>query len=299
MSFGRSRRPGDVGPGYEPPQTGFTPTSPERMIAATPMPRELPSERGGLLFLIGDVAAFMARAVTDVRYARAFMSEAVRQAGIIATTSVFVILAIAFLAGGSCGLESTSLARSFGVRPVAAGFSSWCTLREVVPFVFGYILAAKVGCGIVAELGAMQVSEEVDALDAMGVRSIAYLVSTRVLAAAVMLPITYVLAIGSGYLAAFLMSAKRFADVSGGTWSLFFYLFQDPIDLVYSLVKGLVISVFVISTALYFGYQVRGGPIEVGVATARSMAVNIIGITLISALGTVIFWGANPRIPFG
>jgi phospholipid/cholesterol/gamma-HCH transport system permease protein len=269
------------------------------MIAATPMPRELPSERGGLLFLIGDVAAFMARAVTDVRYARAFMSEAVRQAGIIATTSVFVILAIAFLAGGSCGLESTSLARSFGVRPVAAGFSSWCTLREVVPFVFGYILAAKVGCGIVAELGAMQVSEEVDALDAMGVRSIAYLVSTRVLAAAVMLPITYVLAIGSGYLAAFLMSAKRFADVSGGTWSLFFYLFQDPIDLVYSLVKGLVISVFVISTALYFGYQVRGGPIEVGVATARSMAVNIIGITLISALGTVIFWGANPRIPFG
>lgn len=263
------------------------------------MPVELPSERGGFLFLVGDITLFMGRAIRDMRFARGMASEAVRQAGIIATTSVFVIVLIAFLAGGSCGLESTSLARSFGVRPIAAGFSAWCTMREVVPFVFGYILAAKVGCGMVAELGAMQVSEEVDALDTMGVRSIAYLVSTRVIAAAVMLPITYILAIGSGYLAAFLMSAKRFADVSGGTWTLFFYLFQDPIDLVYSIIKGLVIIAFVLSVALYFGYQVRGGPIEVGVATARSMVVNIIGITFISALGTMVFWGANPRIPFG
>ncbi len=280
-------------------QGAKTPVSPQEMMGATPLPAELPGARQGLLFLIGDVAVFMGRALKDLRYTRAFLTEAGRQAGIIASTSVLVIMVIAFLAGGSCGLESTSLARSFGVRPIAAGFSSWCTLREVVPFVFGYILAAKVGCGIVAELGAMQVSEEVDALDAMGVRSIAYLVSTRVIAAAVMLPVTYILAIGSGYLAAFLMSAKRFADVSGGTWSLFFYLFQDPTDLLYSMLKGLVITAFVISTALYFGYQVRGGPIEVGVATARSMAVNIIGITLISAFGTLIFWGANPRIPFG
>jgi phospholipid/cholesterol/gamma-HCH transport system permease protein len=296
VSFGRPTRPEHAGGGYEPPAGGKTPVSPQRLIGATPLPGD---RRGGVLFLVGDAALFMGRAVRDLRHIRRLLPETLRQAGIIATTSVLVIVLIAFLAGGSCGLESTSLARSFGVRPVAAGFSSWCTMREVVPFVFGYILAAKVGCGMVAELGAMQVAEEVDALDAMGVRSIAYLVSTRVLAAAVMLPITYVLAIASGYLASFLMSAKRFGDVSGGTWSLFFYLFQDPTDLLYSLIKGVVISVFVLSTALYFGYQVRGGPIEVGVATARSMAVNIIGITFISALGTLIFWGSNPRIPFG
>jgi phospholipid/cholesterol/gamma-HCH transport system permease protein len=299
MSFGRPHRPGHAGSGYEPPPGARTPVSPQDLVGATPLPVELPSGGGGLLFLVGDVVLFMGRALKDVRYARQLAGEAVRQAAIIATTSVFVIMLIAFLAGGSCGLESTSLARSFGVRPIAAGFSAWCTMREVVPFVFGYILAAKVGCGMVAELGAMQVSEEVDALDAMGVRSIGYLVTTRLMAAAVVLPFTYMLAVGSGYLAAFLMSAKRFHDVSGGTWSLFFYLFQDPTDLLYSLIKGLVIIVFVLSVALYFGYQVRGGPIEVGVATARSMVVNIIGITFISALGTLIFWGANPRIPFG
>jgi phospholipid/cholesterol/gamma-HCH transport system permease protein len=253
----------------------------------------------GVLGTIGGIARLSWSALREFRHWPAFLSEALRQAALIATGSVVVILVISFLAGGSCGLESSSLARAFGTRPIGAGFSSWCTLREVVPFVFGYILAAKVGCGIVAELGAMRVNEEVDALESMGVRPLAHLVSSRLLGAAIVLPFTYLLAIASSYLAAYLMSAKRFGDVSQGTWSLFFYLFQDPVDLVYSLIKGLLISVFVICTAVFYGYTVRGGPSEVGVATARSMAVNIMAVTLISMAGTLVFWGANPRIPFG
>jgi phospholipid/cholesterol/gamma-HCH transport system permease protein len=299
VSFGRPDRPAGAGPGYEPPPSGATPVSPQKLIGTTPLPTELDSGRYGFLYVTGDIASFSWRSLREIPYARRYLGEALRQAGLIATSSLFIMLVIAFLAGGSCGLESTVLARSFGVRPIAAGFSSWCTLREVVPFVFGYILAAKVGCGMVAELGAMRVGEEVDALEVMGIRSVAYLVSTRVIAALLVLPVAYILAVGSGYLAAYLMSAIRFHDVSAGTWSLFFYLFQDPMDLVYSLIKGLVIILFVLGTCLYFGYHVRGGPIEVGVATARSMAVNIIGITMISAVGTMLFWGANPRIPFG
>ena len=253
----------------------------------------------GVVDLTGEVARFGLRALKDMRHAREFLSEAVRQAAIIATGSVLVIMFISFLAGGSCGLESTSLARSFGVDPIAGGFSTWCTLREVVPFVFGYILAAKVGCGMVAELGSMRVREEVDALETMGVRPIAYLVCTRMVGAAIVLPFAYLLAIAASYVAAFMMSVLRFGDVSQGTWSRFFYYFQDELDLIYSLTKGLAIAAFVITTALFFGYTVRGGPVEVGKATARSMAVNIIGVTVISMVGTLIFWGANPRIPVG
>lgn len=274
--------------------------SPQDAVAGSSLPAGVPGVPPlGFFGLVGDIATFTWRALKDVRHVGAYSAEVVRQAAILATGSVLVIMAIAFLAGGSCGLESTALARSFGVDPVAGGFSSWCTMREVVPFVFGYILAAKVGCGIVAELGAMQVAEEVDALEVLGVRSIAYLVTTRLLASAIVLPFAYLLAVASSYLAAFLMSVKRFGDVSTGTWNLFFYNFQDPVDLLYSMTKGLVIAGFVISTAVYFGYKVRGGPIEVGTATARSMAVNIIGVTLISMVGTLIFWGANPRIPIG
>ena len=130
-------------------------------------------------------------------------------------------------------------------------------------------------------------------------RSITYLVTTRLLASAIVLPFAYLLAVASSYLAAFLMSVKRFGDVSPVRGTCSSTTSRIPSTCVYSMTKGLFIAGFVISTAVYFGYKVRGGPIEVGAATARSMAVNIIGVTLISMVGTLIFWGANPRIPIG
>jgi phospholipid/cholesterol/gamma-HCH transport system permease protein len=259
---------------------------------ADPLPR-------GLLTTSGDLVSFLREALRDLPHVRHYAGEAIRQAAVIATTSVLVIVAIAFLAGGSCGLESSALARSFGTAPVAGGFSAWCSLREVVPFVFGYVLAAKVGCGMVAELGAMRVSEEIDAIEAMGIRSMAYLVGTRLAGAAVVVPIAYLLAVASSDAAAYLMSVIRFGDVSPGTWGSYFFAFQDSWDLVYSSIKGLTIAAFVIVVALYFGYGVRGGPVDVGTATARSMAVSIVGVTLISMAGTLVFWNANPRIPIG
>jgi phospholipid/cholesterol/gamma-HCH transport system permease protein len=257
-----------------------------------PWPRDV-------LELLAELASFARDLLRELPQVRHHAGEALRQAVLIAAGSTLVMLAIAFLAGGSCGLESTVLARAFGFDPIAGGFSAWCSLREVVPFVFGYILAAKVGCGFVAELGAMRVAEEVDALEATGVRSLAYLAGTRVVACALLLPFAYLLSVAAAYTAAYLMSVVRFGDVSPGTWKLFFFSFQDGWDLLFSLVKGAVISAWVVVTALYFGYGVRGGPADVGEATARSMAVSIVGVTFISTLGTLIFWSANPRIPLG
>jgi phospholipid/cholesterol/gamma-HCH transport system permease protein len=262
--------------------------------------RDPPADPHGVLDTAGAIAAFAVRLIREAPAVRHYAGEAVRQAAIIVTGSTLVIVAIAFFAGGSCGLESSALARSFGAAPVAGGFSSWCTLREVVPFVFGYIVAAKVGCGMVAELSAMRAVEEIDQLDGMGVRSLAYLAGTRLVACAATLPFTYLLAVGAAYAAAGLMSLGRFGDVSPGTWKLFFFAFQDPTDLLYSVLKGLTISAFVVIVALQQGYGLRArGPVEVGVATARSMAISIVGVTLISMAGTLIFWGANPRIPIG
>lgn len=251
------------------------------------------------LELLPELLSFARALVRELPHVRAYAGEALRHAAAIATGSVAVMLGIAFLAGGSCGLESTALARAFGFDPVAGGFSTWCSLREVVPFVFGYVLAAKVGCGFVAELGALRVEEEVDALESMGVRSLAWLAGTRVIACVLVLPIAYLLSVAAAYLAAYLMSVVRFGDVSPGTWSLFFFSFQDGWDLLFSMAKGTVISAWVVLVSLYFGYGVRGGPVEVGAATARSMGVSIIGVTVISMAGTLVFWGANPRLPLG
>lgn len=260
--------------------------------------RVLPPPQGALA-TTGDTVAFGARLALTFGQLRPYAGEALRQAAVVAVGSTGVIVFIAFLAGGSCGLESSSLARAFGTRPVAAGFSSWCTMREVVPFVFGYVLAAKVGCGIVAELGAMRVAEEIDALETIGVRPLAYLAATRAAACMLVLPLAYALALGAADGATYLMSVLRFGDVSPGTWHLFFFMWQDGWDLAFSFAKGLAIAAFVVTVALYHGYSVRGGAVEVGLATARSMAVNIVGVTAISTAGTLVFWGANPRLPFG
>ena len=96
------------------------------------------------------------------------------------------------------------------------------------------------------------------------------------------------------------MSVERFGDVSPGTWKLFFLTFQDSTDLAYSLIKGGLISLFVLVVALHHGYGLRGsGPVDVGSATAKTMGTSIVGVTIISMLGTLAFWGANPRLPFG
>jgi phospholipid/cholesterol/gamma-HCH transport system permease protein len=268
---------------------------------ATPTPRrDPPPDPRGIIETAGAIGAFAIKLGRALPYVRHYAGETIRQAAIIVTGSTLVILAIAFFAGGSCGLESSALARAFGAAPIAGGFSSWCTLREVIPFVFGYIVAAKVGCGMVAELSAMRAIEEIDQLDGMGVHTLAYLAGTRLVACAITLPFAYLLSIASGYAAAALMSLGRFGDVSPGTWKLFFLTFQDSSDLLYSLLKGLTISAFVVVVALHQGYGLRSrGPVDVGIATARSMAISIVGVTLISMAGTLIFWGANPRIPIG
>ena len=87
-----------------------------------------------------------------------------------------------------------------GAPAYAGVFSAWCDLREIIPYAFGYMMAAKVGTGFVAELGAMRISDEIDALEVMGIDSITFLCSTRLLGAWLVLPFMYIAARGGGLL---------------------------------------------------------------------------------------------------
>jgi phospholipid/cholesterol/gamma-HCH transport system permease protein len=76
-------------------------------------------------------------------------------------------------------------------------------------------------------------------------------------------------------------------------------MFQSPIDFVFSMIKGMAMSTFVVLVGIYYGYHAGGGPVGVGRATAKSMVVDIIGVHAIGLLGTQLFWGGNPRSPIG
>ena len=250
----------------------------------------------------GEIIGFGSQVVRDVWGLRVFrfFGETLRQAGILIVGSTIVIWSLVFITGlNTCGIEGAYFTESTGSPAYAGIFAAWCNLREAVPYAFGYMMAAKVGTGIVAELGAMRISEEIDALEVMGINSVTFLCATRLLAAWLVLPFMYIGAIAIAYLASYLAVVEQIGYVSSGGYLLIFWQFQNPPDLLYSLIKGMSMATAIVLVACYYGYNASGGPVGVGTATAKSMVLNLVFVTLIGMLGTQVFWGANPRAPIG
>jgi phospholipid/cholesterol/gamma-HCH transport system permease protein len=249
----------------------------------------------------GDLFKFCGQVLGQVYGLRVFrfFGETLRQAGILIVSSTLVIWGLVFIIGLQCGIEGAYLNRSFGVPAYAGVFSAWCDLRELVPYAFGYMMAAKVGTGIVAELGSMRITDEIDALEVMGIDSMLFLCATRLLGAWLVLPFMYVAAVGAGFFASYLAVVQQIGEVSSGGYFLVFWMFQNPPDLIYSVIKGMVMATAIVLVGCYYGYTASGGPVGVGTATAKSMVVNIVLVHLIGMLGTQVFWGANPRAPIG
>jgi phospholipid/cholesterol/gamma-HCH transport system permease protein len=109
----------------------------------------------------------------------------------------------------------------------------------------------------------------------------------------------YLAAIGVAYLASYIAVVDQIGYVSSGGYSLIFWEFQNAPDLLYSLIKGMTMATAIVLVGCYYGYNASGGPVGVGTATAKSMALNLVLVTLIGMLGTQVFWGANPRAPIG
>jgi phospholipid/cholesterol/gamma-HCH transport system permease protein len=109
----------------------------------------------------------------------------------------------------------------------------------------------------------------------------------------------YTVAIGAGYFASYLAVVGQVGEVSSGGFFLIFWMFQNPPDLLYSVIKGMAMATAVVLVGCYYGYNAGGGPVGVGTATAKSMVLNLVLVHLIGMLGTQVFWGTNARAPIG
>jgi phospholipid/cholesterol/gamma-HCH transport system permease protein len=249
----------------------------------------------------GDLGKFVARMFRDVYGLRVlrFFGEVLRQAGILILSSTMVIWGLCFILGLQCGIEGAYFTRAQGAPAYAGVFAAWCDLREIIPYAFGYMMAAKVGTGFVAELGSMRISDEIDALEVMGIDSMVYLCATRLLGAWLVLPFMYIAAVGAGFFASYLAVVVQIGEVSSGGFFLIFWMFQNPPDLLYSVLKAMVMATAIVLVGCYYGYNAGGGPVGVGTATAKSMVLNIVLVHLIGMLGTQVFWGTNARAPIG
>src|ERR1700712_4284847 len=151
---------------------------------------------------------------------------------IIAGT-VGVIAFMAFFAGTEVGIQGYASLSQIGVAKFTAFISAYFNTREVAPLVSSIALAATVGCGYTARLGAMRISEEIDALEVMAVPSLPFLVTTRMIAGFVAVIPLYIVALSASYLAPRAITTLIYGQ-SVGTYDHYFLQFLPPIDILWS-----------------------------------------------------------------
>jgi phospholipid/cholesterol/gamma-HCH transport system permease protein len=252
----------------------------------------------------GHVAVFVITAVGQIPFAvQRYRKEVLRLiaeigmgTGAMAVIGGTVaIVGFVTLSGGSLiAIQGFASLGNIGVEAFTGFFAALVNVRIAAPVVSGQALAATVGAGATAELGAMRISEEIDALEVMGIKSIAYLVSTRILAGFVVIIPLYAMAIIMSFLSA-QVTTTLFYGQSLGTYEHYFRTFLRPDDVAWSFVQAIIISVIVMLNHCYYGYYASGGPVGVGEAVGRSMRASLIAIVVVVLLASLALYGTNPN----
>ena len=267
--------------------------------------RKLVKAPVGMLDSLGEQFGFYLRALawtprTIRRYKKETMrllSEVVFGSGSLAVIggTVGVIVALCFFTGTEVGLQGYSALDQLGIGPYTGFLSAYFNTREIAPLVAALALSATVGCGFTAQLGAMRISEEVDALEVMAVPSLPYLVTTRIIAGLIAVVPLYVIGLMSSYIATYSIEVFYFGQ-SPGTYSHYFHLFLPPQDVVWSFFKVLVFAVTVILIHCYYGYNATGGPAGVGVAVGRAVRNAIVVVSITDFFLSLAIWGSTVSV---
>ena len=206
-----------------------------------------------------------------------------------------VIAFMAFFAGTEVGIQGYASLSQIGVGKFTAFISAFFNTREVAPLVASIALAATVGCGYTARLGAMRISEEVDALEAMGIQSLPYLVTTRVIGGFLAVIPLYIVALLASYLSPRLITTLIY-NQSPGTYDHYFLAFLPPIDILWSFVKLIILAVAIILIHCYYGYTASGGPAGVGMAVGRAIRTSIVTVVVADFFMSFAIWGSTTTV---
>jgi phospholipid/cholesterol/gamma-HCH transport system permease protein len=244
-----------------------------------------------------EMLRFFGLVILSIPRTRKYASEVFRQTGILILSSGLVIWFMEFMIGAVISVEGHYVTRQFGAAGYVGVFPALGGLRTCAPEMWGWILSAKVGCGLVAEIGSARISEEIDALEVMGVESKPYLVATRFLGALIAMPFLYIVGLGVLYFSAWLMLVHVLDTVSAGGFFTILWAFQSPLDLLFSMLWLVVVGSLIVLVGCYYGYTARGGPVGVGRNTAKSMVVNMVLVSVLGLLAQQAFWGGFPNAP--
>jgi phospholipid/cholesterol/gamma-HCH transport system permease protein len=246
--------------------------------------------------------AFYSRTIAEIRNAFAhYKLEIVRLiaqmslgTGALAVIGGTVVI-IGFLtlsAGAIIAVQGYNSLAGIGVEALTGFISAYANVRIIAPVVAGIGLAATIGAGATAQLGAMRISEEIDALEVMGIRSIAYLASTRVVAGIIVVMPLYCIAVIASFFAARMGTTFGYGQ-STGVYDHYFNTFLHSTDLIWSFFQAVMIGIVVMLVHTYYGYTASGGPAGVGEAVGRAVRTSLIAAAFVSVIITLSVYGQS------
>jgi phospholipid/cholesterol/gamma-HCH transport system permease protein len=200
--------------------------------------------------------------------------------------TVVIVGFLTLSAGSLIAVQAYSQLQQVGVDALAGFTSAFLNVRLVAPLVAGIGLAATIGAGATAQLGAMRIAEEIDALEVMGMRSVAYLASSRLVAGVIVVVPLYCVAVLMAFFATRFGTTAVYGQ-STGVYDHYFRTFLNPTDLIWSFVQAICMAIVIMLVHTYYGYNASGGPAGVGEAVGRavrSSLVAAVGITMFVSL---------------
>jgi phospholipid/cholesterol/gamma-HCH transport system permease protein len=258
-----------------------------------------------MLDQLGDQLSFYIRALAWIpRTLRRYSKEVMRilaevsfGSGALAVIggTIGVMVGMTVFTGTVVGLQGYAALDQIGTAAFTGFASAYINTREVAPLIAGLALSATVGAGFTAQLGAMRISEEIDALEVMAVPSLPFLVTTRIIAGFIAIIPLYVIGLLCSYVASRSITVYFYGQ-SAGTYDHYFNLFLPPQDVFWSFGKVLIFAVAIILVHCYYGYRASGGPAGVGVAVGRSVRTTIVTAALLNFFIGFAIWGTTVTV---
>jgi len=204
-----------------------------------------------------------------------------------------VVIGFLTFAGGTViAIQGYSSLSGIGVQAFAGFISAFVNIRIVAPLVAAIGLAATIGAGATAQLGAMRINEEIDALEVMGIKAVAYLTSTRLAAGVIVVVPLFCVAVIMAVVGTRLSVTMTYGQ-STGVYDHYFNTFLNPVDLIWSSVQVLLMAVVVMLIHTYYGFTATGGPVGVGEAVGRATRTSLIMASFVTVAVSLAIYGQN------
>ena len=279
--------------------------------AATPVPGagpfggrgeevvEAPGPAREVLRELGDMVVFTGQALKALPGSLRYTSEGLRQAAMMFRGTTLLIFVMEIFIGFTTTNFAFFFLRSIGASDYMGIVSGYAGPRQIAPSMFAYVFTARVCCGMAAELGAMKIQQEIDALESTGVDPMQYLVGTRILGVLLFVPVGAVVALIGILIGIYLNTVTVLHGISPHVlldvnWSV-----QTISDQLICMLTIGVVSVVTAIVACFYGLRTTGGPAAVGTSVARSLYMNLVLLHVIAVFFAVFFYGTNLRLPIG